>query len=273
MSAVPAELPPGLAQRTEVLLTALDGDVAAGPGWWRMALPELPTHFDANYLALARPPAEGELERWLAVFERELGAPFGVRHVAFGWHGVGGALGPFRDAGFEAWVCDVHAGGAVELPRRADPEVVVRPLAREAEWSALVALELLERPAHLSETAFLDYLLRRTDRYRRLVAAGHGEWLGAFHGDALVGALGVFHVGEGLARYQSVLTHPEHRRRGIARRLVAEGGRRALARPECRTLVLTSDSGSSASRVYVDAGLAVVARTEGVFRRPRGERT
>lgn len=55
------------------------------------------------------------------------------------------------------------------------------------------------------------------------------------------------------ARYQYVLTEPEHRGRGLARHLLTVAGRWATARG-ARTLVIVAEEGSAAARLYAHAG-------------------
>jgi predicted GNAT family acetyltransferase len=73
------------------------------------------------------------------------------------------------------------------------------------------------------------FLQARLAAERVLTEAGHGFWFGAFTGGTLVAQLGL-NTGEGgLARYQSVETHPAARRQGLAGNLVWHAGQQVLA--------------------------------------------
>jgi predicted GNAT family acetyltransferase len=101
---------------------------------------------------------------------------------------------------------------------------------------------------------------------RALVEAGHGAWFGAFLDGTLVSQLGLITSESGLARYQSVETHPA-RRRGLAGTLVWRAGAAALADGP-RTLVMVADPEDGAIRVYRSVGFTVTESQTGFIRRP-----
>ena len=77
--------------------------------------------------------------------------------------------------------------------------------------------------------------------WRRLADDRHGAWFGAFLGGRMCAGLGLYTDGDGLARYQAVDTHPDHRRRGLAGTLVHHAGAEGLTWPGVRTLVILAD--------------------------------
>jgi GNAT superfamily N-acetyltransferase len=103
-------------------------------------------------------------------------------------------------------------------------------------------------PEH-DETDYRLFKERQMSGYRAMSAAGLGEWFGAFADEEMLADLGIFHDGQ-LARYQSVETHPDHRRRGIAGNLVYHAGQYALTRFRVETLVIVAEHESAASRLY-----------------------
>jgi GNAT superfamily N-acetyltransferase len=82
---------------------------------------------------------------------------------------------------------------------------------------------------------------------------GHLAWFGAFHGDRLAAELGIVDCGEGVARYQSVVTAAEHRRRGLAGHLLGVAAQWAADRG-ARRWVIVADAGSDAARLYRSRG-------------------
>ena len=100
-------------------------------------------------------------------------------------------------------------------------------------------------------------------------SAGHGSWFGAFTDGRLVAQLGICSAGRGIARYQSVETHPAARGQGLAGTLVYEAGRHAMAELAASTLVIVAESGHQAERVYRSVGFE--ASEDAVsFERPPG---
>ena len=90
-----------------------------------------------------------------------------------------------------------------------------------------------------------------------MVEAGHGGWFGAFADELLVCQMGLFSGGPGLARFQSVETLPEHRRRGLAGTLVAHTSRYGFEVLGARTLVMVADPDYHAIDLYRSLGFAV----------------
>ena len=107
----------------------------------------------------------------------------------------------------------------------------------------------------------------RAAAQRALTEAGHGAWYGAFLGGALVAQLGLITGISGLARYQSVETHPGARRRGLAGTLVWHAAATALA-GGTSTLVMVADPEDVAIRVYRSLGFTVTEPQLGLIRRP-----
>ena len=89
---------------------------------------------------------------------------------------------------------------------------------------------------------------------RNLVERRSGAWFGAFVDGRLVSALGIGADGSGLARYQNVETHPEHRRRGLAARLIYLAARHALEDLGVETLAIVADPHAEAINLYRSLG-------------------
>lgn len=262
-----------LGLKTDLMIVAMDGSVERCEGHSVATWPTLPGYRWGNILVFDAPPKEGDLQRWKALFEAAHGAG---RHYSFAWHTRSGDMGviePFFADGFskEAAMSLVSAGPLAEPPRL-NRELSVRPLSSDADWARVVAINRSEDPDPYDATAsdsFRDFIERRLARYRAMVEAGHGGWFGAFTPEGqLAGSCGIFVGPEGTARYQEVVVHPDHRRRGVATRLVRDVGHHALAELGAERLVITASVGSSALRIYKRLGFEEVDLAVGVIRPP-----
>ncbi len=259
---------------TDLMIIGLGGEVEIHPSHAVGRWPELPDFYWGNVLFFAEPPREGDFDRWEALWDEAFGDDPRVCHRAYGFDSADGSYGvdaPFLAAGFKPVDCTTQVARAVTIPARANRAVVVRPLGTDAEWARAVALHQQDPPAQLDQAVFDAFVVRKMAVMRRLVEAGRGRWLGAFLDGVLVASCGVFVGSEGVGRYQDVVTDGAHRRQGISSRLVAETGRMALETMGAQMLVITADTGSSASRIYEAVGLKWVGRTVGFYRRPRGD--
>jgi len=97
--------------------------------------------------------------------------------------------------------------------------------------------------------------------------AGLGDWYGAFLNNRLVADLGVFHDGS-IGRFQSVETHPEFRRRGIATALVSTAANQALLKYDLKMLVIVTEDESAAQRMYESVGFRAVEHQMGIAKWP-----
>lgn len=162
---------------------------------------------------------------------------------------------------------------AGQLHEPPHPHLELRPFDGDADWSQLAGLRAAvypERvdppdPTHDPEQAFL---IRQVAANRRLVAAGHAGWFGAFDGSLLIAALGIVSDGQGVARFQSVETHPEYRRRGLARRLLYDASMHATERLQATTLVIVADPDYHAIGIYESLGFAATERQVQIERKP-----
>ena len=236
--------------RTDLALLTASGSVVEDRGTHLVVrTPDNPTYFWGNFLLLAEPPALGGEREVVGAFRTEFPE---AEHVSIGIDGTEDlteAVQPFAELGLEVSSGVVlTAGGLGEPPPVAD-DVVVRPLESDDDWEGRARLS-----HHLwsqtGEAAFMTFARRRNDQERALVARGLGTRYAAFVGDEPVSTAAVFVTEDGVARYQSVETHPDHRRRGLAAAVVHAAGEQALAAYGVRTLVIAADHDGDAIRLY-----------------------
>lgn len=210
--------------------------------------PDNPTYFWGNFVLFEHAPTvESALAVFAAAFPDAEHVSLGVddaemdaaTRIAFGEAGVG--------------IEDSVALSASRLQEPRPVDALVRPLAGDDDWEARAWLNRALEP-EVEESAFMAFARRRNTMERALVEAGRGQRYGVFDGDDLVATAACFDCGGGLARYQSVETHPEHRRRGHAAAAVHAAGAAALEAGAER-LVIVADEEGDAVRIYRRLGL------------------
>lgn len=255
-----------LGLRTELALRALSGSVVEDRGDHLVVrTPGNPTFWWGSCLVLHRAPADAEsVHRWLSTFEQALP---GAAHRTFWVDGTDGSaadLEPFVALGFSVEESVVMTAQAVHEPPRPDRLATYRPLATDDDWAQQVELAMVgEEVGH-----DLDYSTRRAAADRQLVDGGHGRWYGAFVDERLVCSMGLFTASPGLARFQSVKTHPDHRGRGLAGTLTHVVARFGLDELAAQTLVMVADPAYLAIRVYRSVGFADTEVLLAAERRP-----
>jgi ribosomal protein S18 acetylase RimI-like enzyme len=213
--------------------------------------PKNPSFYWGNFLLLAEPPPRGTAGRWLEVFSAELPS---AQHVAIAIDGTDGETGDITEllaAGLELERSVVLTADRLASPDR-PAGVAVRPLRTDADWQQAAEMRLAvdddDSPRHL------EFVERRAAEARQLVRHGHGEYFGAFVDGVVRASLGIVTDGSGLARYQTVETHPEHRRQGLARSLLLAAADTAKDRFGVRTVVILADPDYVAIDLYRSLG-------------------
>ena len=256
--------------RTDLALLLSSGSLVEDRGTHLVVRsPDNPSYFWGNFLLLARPPAPGGEREVVGAFQTEF--PL-ADHVSIGIDNADltdEARAAFEDAGLEIYVGSVLAASSLQSPRAIAPEVEVRPLGSDEEWEGRARLSQQLYP-QTSEEAFMTFARQKNAQERRLVDAGRGQRFGAFVKGQLVATAGIFVTEDGVARFQTVDTHTEHRRQGLASAVVHAAGQYALDHLGVSTLVIVADTDGDAIRIYRRLGFADSERQLMLERRGSG---
>lgn len=247
--------PLGIGERSERAVMFAGAVVHVHDDYDVVLQPDRPDYWLGNRLALARPPTAAELPGRLAVWRREIGQVAGVGRITVSGEGdePGDLAAAAAAAGLEVDRDDVLALGTPQ-PAEPPPGVTFAPVA-VTEWPALVELYAGDaRDAHSSE----EFARWQMGEYRRLVDRGRGEWWAAWDGQTPVAGAGLFRS-DSLARYQHVVTHPRHQRRGIAAALVGLMATDHRARFSDLPLLIVAERDSSPARIYRRLGFERVS--------------
>jgi ribosomal protein S18 acetylase RimI-like enzyme len=244
--------------RTDLALLTASGSVVEDRGTHLVVRsPENPSYFWGNFLLLARPPVPGGEREVVDAFHTEF--PL-AGHVSIGIDTADltdEARAAFEAAGLTVDVATVLTASSLQPAREVEAEV--RALEGDDDWEARARLSQRLYP-QTSEEAFMTFARQKNVQERRLVDAGRGTRFGAFVDGVLVSTAGIFVTEEGVARYQSVETHPDHRRKGLAAAVVHAAGQHGLDRLGVRTLVIVADTDGEAIGIYRRLGFADVER-------------
>ena len=255
--------------RTDLRLLEMTGSVIEDRGTHLVVrTPANPTYFWGNFLLLRQLPVPGGEREVIGAFHTEF--PL-AEHVAIGVDGpedLTEQLAPFAAAGMEVDVGIVLTTDTLVAPRPVADDVVVRPLESDDDWEGRARLSH-HLWSNTDEATFMTYARRKSEQERGLVARGLGRRYGAFVGDELVSTAGIFVTHAGIARFQSVETHPKHRRQGLAAAVVHAAGEHALATYGIEVLVIAAEAEGDAIRIYRRLGFTDTERHNTLERPPR----
>ena len=243
--------------RTDVALLELGGSIVEHhDDHLVVRTPENPTFWWGNFLLVGSVPEPPETARWLARFEEALPD---ARHAALAFDTTTGRteqLVGFADRGLTVEAATVMTAGAVHEPAHPQRGADNRALDGDRDWAQWVDLRVACRDERHSDEAIREYSVEQSRAYRLLVDHGHGQWFGAFEDGRLLSSMGLFRASEGLARFQSVETHPDARRRGLAGTLVHHVSAFGLGELGAHTLVMVADPTYDAIRLYRSVGFS-----------------
>ena len=157
--------------------------------------------------------------------------------------------------------------GSLTAPRPVADGVVVRALESDDDWERRARLNH-HLWAKTEEETFMTYARGKNEQERALVAAASASGSARSSTTPWSAPPAIFVTHAGVARYQNVETHPEHRRQGLAAAVVHAAGEHALAAYKIEKLVIVADHDGDAIRIYRSLGFADVERHCTLERRP-----
>ncbi|MES2965270.1 MAG: GNAT family N-acetyltransferase [Bdellovibrionota bacterium] len=260
-----------LGYQTELLVNGFENKIEDRGDHVYVQTLDNPGFFWGNLLIFREPPRAEDVDRWPKMFAEAFAHEPKVKHCTFAWDSPAAERGAgqlFIELGFKFEESLVITAKKVHAPPKVNDDAVVRPLETDDEWQASYENQINSRPAHLAEGPFNVFKMKQMRRYRRMAEAGLGHWYGAFLGQTLVADLGIYVSSDGIARYQNVMTHPDHRRKGLAGTLVWKAGQHALDHG-AKTLVMIADEGDHPVRIYKSCGFEPTEKMIGVYRWPK----
>jgi GNAT superfamily N-acetyltransferase len=256
-----------LGYRTDLIFARFSGEITDCGHYMVVRTPSNPTFYWGNFVLFDRPPNSGDLEDWLEVFAKEI--PY-AKHIAIGWDGQEpGDTEAFVQAGLEFDPTIVMTATEVHAPPKVNLEATYRMFDSDDDWAQLLELGLLCNDDGYEPEGYRVFLQCKNLNRRRMGEAGLGNWFGAFLEGRLVCGMGLYsdagfegdHFdGDRVARFQSVETHPDFRRRGLCGSLVYHVATHGLEVMKARTLVMCADPEYHAARIYESVGFRPTER-------------
>jgi len=226
--------------------------------------PDNPDFYWGNCLFVMDERAVNAAGRWVKAF-----------HSAFpaaGWVAIGLITMPVDQ---DAWVAqglelerdDVLTTRTLPLQTPLPEGYVVRRFAGD-DWAQSVARSVTEndRTREAEPRSFRRFATAQAQARRALSDRDISASFGAFAHDVLVADLGIVRCGR-TARYQSVGTEQDHRRRGLAAHLLGVAARWAGDRG-CDRWVIVTEATNPAGRVYRRVGFEPDIGNAQAFRKP-----
>lgn len=227
--------------------------------------PHNPTFHWGNFVMVTDGDAVDDGARWASVFQDAF--------PAAGWVSLGLIRCPddvssWIEQGLEVELDEVLTTTALPRQTPLAEGYTVRRLESDDDWAAHVRRALAEndRTQESPPDSYAVYMEAQARARRGLSDRGVAAFFGAFDGDTLAADLGIVRCGT-TARYQSVGTDEEHRRRGLASHLLGVAARWS-AEHGCHRWVIITESTNPAGRVYRSVGFEPDLGNAQAYRKP-----
>jgi len=253
-----------LGYHTDCIARKHEGKFSVRDSYYVLRMPSNPIFHWGNLLVYKEAPKRGDFSQWISAFNQEFGEDIG--HVTFGWESQKiGDISRFLKAGFSLVTESVLVLDKLQTKAQSKHDLIIRTIVSDDDWAQVFKLQVLISEGKNPTEAFLEFQTRSFESYRRLSESGDGNWWGAFSGDQLVADMGLYFDDElKTGRFQSVETHPDHRRKGICSLLLHAVASEALKmNPEVR-LVICANEHSTAERIYQNLGFVRTQLQHGV---------
>ena len=226
--------------------------------------PHNPDFHWGNCLFVTDEDAMGDAARWVDAFQ--LAFPEAT-WVAIGLPRMPDDQDAWVAQGLDLELDDVLTTRTVPRQTSLPAGYTVRRLSGQ-DWAQHVALSVQEndRTGDYDPESHEQFAQLQTQAWRALSGQDIGASFGAFAGGILVADLGIVRCGT-TARYQSVGTNNQHRRRGLASHLLGVAARWAADRG-CDQWVIVTDATNPAGRVYRSLGFELDAGNAQAYRKP-----
>ena len=242
-------------------------------GYWKISSPHNPTFYWGNFLLIDGSPSTLTLAEWQDYFVREFPT---AAHFALGIDDPEGGVAPLfipEESHLEVLASVVLTTSTIDLVDRRTSDIENRPLVSDADWQSSLEIDLVTRDASYLEAPYREYLADKVLTRRALCESGAGAWWGTFVDGQLVSQAGIIDGGESVARYQTVGTHPEFRRRGFSSLTISAAGHYAANTFGSETLVIVADPDYHAIDLYQQLGFRNSETQLQIQRRPSNSRT
>ncbi len=218
--------------------------------------PSRPNYYWGNYLLMKEPPRAGDVERWIGLFEKEIGPKEETGFIALTWDSIKGdhdAIEPFADFGFAIQKSTVLTAKAVHKSPKHHSDLLVRQVESDQDWDDYVENHFDPDWPYADANRQRQFLRESADQFRAFADSGRALRYGVELDGRLIADAGLF-WSKNLGRFNSIATHRDYRRRGACSTLVYELSKFALNTLDLETLVMEADEDYHAAAIYESIG-------------------
>jgi ribosomal protein S18 acetylase RimI-like enzyme len=245
-----------LGYKTNFIFAKFSGSIIDQGDYTLIKTPKNPGYYWGNFIVFDKAPVSGDYKKWKNLFDKEFSYYKEPHHYAFTWDTEAAKpedINEFIDNNFDLDTEVVLTTSRLNPPPHVNEKLELRKIKTDEQWQQIIDLQVASADPKYMNEDFEKFKQEQMSEYRSMSEAGHGFWFGGYIDDLLVGDMGLFYEGD-IGRYQSVGTHPEHRRKGVCGTMVYKVGQLMQADFNLRNLVMVADENYHAARIYESVG-------------------
>lgn len=218
--------------------------------------PNRPTYFWGNYILMKSPPVLGAFEKWIAIYEKEVGTreSLGFCSITFDYDpSKPFDTSDFTDNGFRVGVDKILVADKVYRPRKLNEDLVIKEYDLSNHIKDYVALHFDPDWIYGNESEQMEFITGQGNEFASLIKKRSAKRYGAFLDVKLIADLGIY-WDDKVVRFNSISTHSLYRRRGACSTLVYKVSKDLLEQFPAKKLVMQADEDYHAAGIYESIG-------------------
>lgn len=250
-----------LALQTDLMFFRHDAKVIEKEGYLMVITPDNLNFHWGNLLIYPKGPTKEDYITWISDFKRNF-KKYNLKHTTFTWDNVDQPnldYSLFLEAGFKLNETIGLVAEKIDIQHR-NTLTQINIAETDKEWQLIKDFQLLFNEENYEVKEYTEFIDKRFNQYRRISEFGLGYWYYATIDGEIVSDLGLFYE-NGIARFQSIKTHPNYRRQGVAQTLMHAA---SINSSNIRYFVIEADDEGPAINMYKSIGFLVREKVAGL---------
>ncbi|MCB1197513.1 MAG: GNAT family N-acetyltransferase [Deltaproteobacteria bacterium] len=241
-------------QKTDIVMDSLETSIENTPDYIVVRTPSMPDYYSGNKVIFPQPAqSEQEFAKWMDLYRQKFDVPKqGFMHFTWDQNPAETDWTIYTKQGFTIFTGHTLSLQQIEKPARLNQQVRVRTIHWKQDFHSWKALHV---DPHGS--ASIEY----QQRYWQMKGLKLQQFQEIFPGQRwvieqdgeLVADLGLYAIKD-IARFHAPMVAPKWRKKGYATRLIYEAAVFAKQYWQVREMILVSEVGSDADRLYAQLG-------------------
>lgn len=218
--------------------------------------PGRPNYFWGNYILMKKPPVKGDFEKWVNVFETEVGEKRerGFCAITFDLKSdeTFDASDFFKNK-FRIGIDKILIADKIIKPEKFNAKLTVREYELSKNLNSYIEVHFDNNWPYGDKAEQEEFLMEQAMSFSSLVSKDVAKRFGCYLNNKLVADLGIY-WNDKIVRFNSISTHQSYRRLGACSTLVYSVSKKLFEQNPNTRLVMQADENYHAALIYESIG-------------------